>query len=129
MYYKTEFDLYDFPAWSGGHDTLETLKEKNLVDEVQAAIEEIYCCEESPTDTEINDFLWFERDTIAEWLGFSDWEALEYGEEEAEDEDENEEENAFSAFCDSFAACKNCPYRECNTMDECRAAFKADHEK
>ena len=124
MYYKTEFNLYDFPAWNGGHDTLETLKEKNLVDQVQAAIEEIYCCEESPTDTEINDFLWFERDTIAEWLGFSSWEALEYGEEE-----EEEEESAFSAFCDSFAACKNCPYRECNTMDECREVFKADHEQ
>lgn len=123
MYYKTEFDLYNFPAWSGGHDTLETLKEKNLVDEVQATIEEIYC-EESPTDTEINDFLWFERDTIAEWLGFSDWEALEYGEEE-----EEEEESAFSAFCDSFAACENCPYRECATMDECIQAFKADHEE
>ena len=123
MYYKTEFNLYDFPAWSGGHDTLETLKEKNLVDEVQAAIEEIYCCEESPTDTEINDFLWFERDTIAEWLGFSSWEALEYGEEE------EEEESAFSAFCGSFAACENCPYRACNTMDECREAFKADHEQ
>ena len=126
MYYKTEFDLYNFPAWSGGRDTLETLKKYDLYDQVQAAIEEIYC-EESPTDTEINDFLWFERDTIAEWLGFSDWDALEYGEEAAEDEDE--EENAFSAFCDSFAACENCPYRECKTMDECRQVFKADHEE
>lgn len=127
MYYKTEFDLYDFPAWSGGRDTLETLKEKNLVDEVQAAIEEVYLCEESPTATEINDFLWFERDTIAQYLGFSDWDELENGSEE--DEDDEEEENAFAAFCDSFAACENCPYRECNTMDECRAAFKADHEE
>ena len=125
MYYKTEFNLWDFPAWSGGHDTLETLKEKNLVDEVQAAIEEIYCCEEAPTDTEINDFLWFERDTIAEWLGFSDWEALEYGEEE----EENEEENAFAAFCDSFATCENCPYRTLPTVDRCKQAFKTDHEE
>lgn len=130
MYYKTEFDLHDFPAWSGGRDTLETLKEKNLVDEIQTILEDIYRCEEAPTDTEINDFLWFERDTIAEWLGFSSWEALEHGEEEAEDEDEgNEEESAFSAFCDSFAACENCPYKECKTMDECRAAFKADHKQ
>lgn len=130
MYYKTEFNLYDFPAWSGGHDTLETLKEKNLVDDVQAAIEEIYC-EESPTDTEINDFLWFERDTIAEWLGFSSWDDLEYGEDEEEEEEEEneEEENAFTAFCDSFAACENCPYRTLPTVDRCRQAFKADHEE
>ena len=125
MYYKTEFNLYDFPAWSGGRDTLETLKEKNLVDEVQAAIEEIYC-EESPTDTEINDFLWFERDTIAEWLGFSDWDALEY-DEEAEDEDE--EENAFSAFCDSFSDCMDCPYFNRATKGNCEELFKADHKE
>lgn len=124
MYYKTEFDLYDFPAWSGGRDTLETLKEKNLVDEVQAAIEEIYC-EESPTDTEINDLLWFERDTIAEWLGFSDWDALEYGEEE----EEEEEESAFSAFCDSFADCMDCPYFNRAIKGNCEELFKADHEK
>ena len=128
MYYKTEFDLHKFPAWSGGRDTLETLKEKNLVDEVQAAIEEIYCCEESPTDTEINDFLWFERDTIAEWLGFSNWEALEYGETE-EEEEENEEENAFSAFCDSFADCAECPYFNRAKKGNCEELFKADHKK
>lgn len=121
MYYKTEFDLYDFPAWSGGRDTLETLKKYDLYDQAQAAIEEIYC-EESPTDTEINDFLWFERDTIAQYLGFSDWEALEYGEIE-------EEENVFMVFCDSFAACENCPYRTLPTVDRCKQAFKADHEE
>lgn len=91
MYYKTEFDLYDFPAWSGGADTLETLKAKNFVDEIQTILEDIYRCEEAPTDTEINDFLWFERDTIAEWLGFSSWEALEYGEEKEEEEQDKEE--------------------------------------
>ena len=126
MYYKTEFDLYNFPAWSGGADTLETLKKYDLYDQVQAAIEEIYC-EESPTATEINDLLWFERDAIAKWLGFSSWEALEYC-KEAEAE-ENTEEYAFSEFCESFAACENCPYRECNTIYECIQAFKADHKE
>lgn len=129
MYYKTEFDLYDFPAWSGGRDTLETLKKYDLYDQAQAAIEEIYC-EESPTDTEINDFLWFERDTIAQYLGFSDWDALEYGEtEEEEEEEENEEENAFSAFCDSFADCMDCPYFNRAVKGNCEELFKADHEQ
>ena len=39
-------------------------------------LEDVYC-DELPTDTEINDFFWFERDTIAEWLGYEDWEDLE----------------------------------------------------
>ena len=30
----------------------------------------------TPTETDINDFFWFERDTIADLLGYSDWEAL-----------------------------------------------------
>ena len=34
------------------------------------------------SDTYINDILWMERDMIAEWCGFSSWEALENGEEE-----------------------------------------------
>lgn len=125
MYYKTEFNLYDFPAWSGGRDTLETIKEKDFVDEVQAAMEEIYC-EEAPTDTEINDLLWFERDTIAEWCGFSSWDALEYGETE---EEENEEESAFSAFCDSFEDCMECPYFARAAKGNCEELFKADHKE
>ena len=121
----SETSLDRFEAWSGGRDTLDVLIEKNLCDQLEAMLEnDIFL--DGCTDTELNDLLWFERDTIAEWLGFSDWETLEYGETE---EEEEEEENAFSAFCDSFAACENCPYRECNTMDECREAFKADHEQ
>ena len=27
-------------------------------------------------DVELNDFFWFERDTIAEWLGYEDYDEL-----------------------------------------------------
>jgi hypothetical protein len=37
-------------------------------------IEEIFGGECS--DTELNDFFWFERDTIAEWLGYEDYDEL-----------------------------------------------------
>lgn len=40
--------------------------------------------------TDVNDFFWFENDTIADWLGFSDWEELERV-ANGEDEDEDEE--------------------------------------
>ena len=42
------------------------------------------------SDTAINDFLWFETDTIAEWLGYEDWDDLcrkHAGEEEDEDQE------------------------------------------
>ncbi len=88
MKYVVEESLDNFGAWSGGKDTLDTLKEKGDVDSVECLIEELASTsEEGLTDTNINDFLWFERDTIAQHLGYSDWEEYEYG--EREDDEEN----------------------------------------
>ena len=81
MEYKIECDLDQFDAWSGGNDTLKVLIEKGVCDEVQSFIEETFC-NEIPTDTDINDFLWFERDQIAEYLGYKDWDEFEYGDED-----------------------------------------------
>lgn len=86
MEYKVESDLWDFQAWSGGKDTLDTLKEKDDTKEVENLIEEMFCGS-VPSDTEINDFLWFERDAIAEHLGYKDWEAYEEGWSESDLED------------------------------------------
>lgn len=76
MEYKVESSLERFEAWSGGKDTLDVLIEKGDCDEVEQLIEEM---ETLGTDTAINDFLWFERDFIAEHLGYKDWEAYEEG--------------------------------------------------
>lgn len=85
MEYKVESSLWDFPAWSGGKDTLDTLKEKNDVDAVESWIDGLGL--EDATDTDINDILWFERDAIAEALGYRDWEAYEEGWSESDLED------------------------------------------
>lgn len=87
MKYTQECSLEDFEAWSGGRDTLDTLIEKGDCDAVESLIEEIYF-DELPTETEVNDFLWFERDTIAEHLGYNDWEEYECGNEEEDEEDD-----------------------------------------
>ena len=90
MKYVVEESLDNFEAWSGGKDTLDTLREKGDVDSVECLIEELASMSEDGwTDTTINDFLWFERDTIAQHLGYSDWDEYEYGDEK---EEENEEE-------------------------------------
>ena len=82
MTYTIDQSLVDFNAWSGGKDTLDVLIEKGVCDEVEELIEQ---CFSNPTDTDINDFLWFERDQIAEYLGYEDWEAFENGEETYKD--------------------------------------------
>ena len=81
MKYTVETSMYNFPAWSGGKDTLDDIKKADKCEELEELIEEQFY-EETPTDTEINDFLWFEREYIYERLGLS----------EEEDEEEEEEE-------------------------------------
>lgn len=89
-YYKEE-SLDSFEAWSGGKDTLDVLREKGDVDSVESFIEEIQGADISEwSETAVNDFLWFERDIIAQHLGYSDWDEYEYGKSEDEDEDEDE---------------------------------------
>lgn len=78
MEYKVECSLENFGAWSGGKDTLDVLIEKGDCDEVEELIEEVMA-DVDCTDTSINDFLWFDRDAIAQHLGYEDWEAYEDG--------------------------------------------------
>ena len=127
MKYYVETSLENFEAWSGGRDTLEVLIEKGLCDTVEACLEE--ALGEDVSDTAINDVLWFERDMIAEWCGFSSWEALENGEEEDEEKEEEEpEENNFSRWCANQSRdCSGCPYQKLSKMDDCERAYYHDN--
>ena len=129
MKYYVETSLENFEAWSGGRDTLEVLIEKGLCDTVENILNDIYA-DEAPTDTEINDTLWFSRDEIAEWCGFSSWEALENGEEEEEEEtaEEEAEDNNFSRWCnENYPACQGCPYEKLRGLADCEAAYYHDN--
>ena len=129
MKYYVETSLENFEAWSGGRDTLEVLIEKGLCDTVEAFLEEVLG--EDISDTAINDVLWFERDTIADWCGFSSWEALENGEEEEEEETEEEEEaeyNNFSRWCaNQIRDCSGCPYQKLINLGDCETAYYHDN--
>ena len=127
MKYYVETSLENFEAWSGGRDTLEVLIEKGLCDTVEACLEDIL--DGDASDTYINDILWFERDMIAEWCGFSSWEALENGEEEEEEETEEEEvDNNFSRWCENQSRdCSGCPYQKFLHLSNCEAAYYHDH--
>ena len=128
MKYYVETSLENFEAWSGGRDTLEVLIDKGLCDTVEACLEE--ALGEDISDTDINDTLWFERDTIADWCGFSSWEALENGEEEEEEEtaEEEAENNNFSRWCANQSRdCSGCPYQKLSKMDDCEASYYHDN--
>ena len=133
MKYYVETSLENFEAWSGAISTLDTLREKDLCDRLEFILNDLY--PDGMTDTELNDLLWFEEDTIAEWLGFSDWEDLENdGEEEEADEADLEEaeglldecignEDDFDTFC-SGCECSSCPFDvHCNLRTKCEEAY------
>ena len=68
-----EIDLCDFEFWGGATEVA-----KYLDDDDFAVIENYFleCYDEYLTETEINDFVWFEDDYIAELLDYDDFEDL-----------------------------------------------------
>ena len=57
----------EFPAWSGGKQNLEKVIEKGRIDELDSLVQEIYPIDYTPTETELNDLLWFGLDEIDEF--------------------------------------------------------------
>lgn len=80
-----EKSLRNFEFWSGAKDTVKYLTDDEL-DQIEAILEDTY--PEGMEDTEINDLFWFEDDTIAEWLGYNDFEEIMHRDDDDEDEDE-----------------------------------------
>ena len=74
-----ETSLVNFDAWSGAIDTKNTIIDNFKSDEFDSLIEELY--PDGLTDTQLNDILWFESESVFESLGIKE-------DEEKEDEEE-----------------------------------------
>ncbi len=61
-----ELDLNRFEAWSGAKETLERIQREGKCEELENILEELY--PDGMTETELNDLLWFEPETVYEWL-------------------------------------------------------------
>lgn len=79
-----ELDLNSFEAWSGAVDTLERIQREDKCAELENVLEELY--PDGMTETQLNDLLWFESETVYEWLGIRSEEQIEKEIEEAEEE-------------------------------------------
>ena len=75
MKYYVEESLSNFKFWSGGKDRAELLNSDQL-DSVEELLEEMMPGD-GWSDTAINDFFWFDFDTICQWLGYKNEEYLE----------------------------------------------------
>ena len=82
--YKEE-SLSNFEWWSGAEDTAQRIWEERGTEgwnELEAILEDAY--PDGMDETELNDLLWFEPETVYEWLGID-------GEEDEDEEDEDDE--------------------------------------
>ena len=79
-----ELDLNSFEAWSGAEETLERIQREGKCAELENVLEELY--PDGMTETELNDLLWFEPETVYEWLGIRSEGQIEKEIEEAESE-------------------------------------------
>ena len=85
-----EYDKNDFGrlyenSWSGARQTLDDISNADLEEEFMQYLDEMFGADEVG-DTELNDFIWFERNTIYDYLGLD-----ENGEIPKDDEDDEEE--------------------------------------
>lgn len=80
-YINDFYDLKDL-CWSGAIDTLNDIENANLETEFMDLLKDYFIDSETIEDTEINDFIWFERDTIYSDLGLNENGRLEEEEEE-----------------------------------------------
>ena len=71
----SETSLENFEAWSGAVDTLDRVREAGKCDELETILEDLY--PDGMSETELNDFLWFEPETVYEWLGIEEEEEEE----------------------------------------------------
>ena len=79
-----ELDLNSFQAWSGAVDTLERIQREGKCAELENVLEELY--PDGMTETELNDLLWFDSESVYEWLGIRSEAQIEKEIEEAEEE-------------------------------------------
>jgi hypothetical protein len=59
MKYTKEFSVDNFKFWSGAVQVVDAFRKANMLDDLQQIIEDVFA-DRTPTETEINDFVWFD---------------------------------------------------------------------
>ena len=76
------FDLYyGDQLWSGAADTVRYLSFEE-VEQILSALEDSTAAEEPWSETELNDYFWYETQAIAEILGYDSFDEIMHREQE-----------------------------------------------
>lgn len=76
-------DFGDFQPWSGAVEVWKTIEDAGKLDELESVLEDAY--PDGMTNTQLNDLLWFDSETVLEWLDMKEpdpWELDRTPEEE-----------------------------------------------
>ena len=92
----SEISLRDFKFWSGGEDWAKNCTDEQL-DKIESIMESA-APESGWTDDDINNFFWFDFDTIADWLGYKDGEHFDAG---VNEDDVKEAQDWFDGITDT----------------------------
>ena len=124
----TEQSLAEFKFWSGAETTAQRIWEEQGsegFDQLEAILEDLY--PDGIDETDLNDLLWFDADTVYEWLGIED----EEDEDEDDDDDEEEETEPTNDYVinvgDSWDDLT--PQQTFSTKQAAISAAKALHDK
>ena len=96
---KIGYDLLDgnFKPWSGAVSRWEEILENDLLEELDAYLEELY--PNGMTEMELNDFLWFEGDEFLDsYLGRGQEDEDDYEDEDSDDEEFEDDPEEFEEF-------------------------------
>lgn len=63
------FEDLERNSWGGAIDTIRTVREAGKEDELMDFLEDIFIDDGVPTETQINDLLWFDSEWVFEELG------------------------------------------------------------
>ena len=63
----SEINIADFKAWGGAIDTLDRIIAEDKCDELESILEDLY--PDGISETKLNDLLWFDDETVFNWLG------------------------------------------------------------
>ena len=115
-------EINDFYAladmvWSGAVDTIADIQNANKEDEFMIFLEGVFY-DEVPTDTEVNNFIWHDRDYIYENIGLTENGELPWN----DSIDSLIVSDNFEDFCGD---CDGCICNEiCSTIADCEALFE-----
>ena len=128
----SEQSLADFKFWSGAETTAQRIWEEQGsegFDQLEAILEDLY--PDGIDETDLNDLLWFDADTVYEWLGIEDEEDEDEDDEDADDDDNEEETEPTNDYVinvgDSWDDLT--PKETFSTEQDAISAAKALHDK